>query len=166
MFFRVKKSGTRGYLQIVENRRVDGVVRQSVIANLGRADEFAASGALAALLASGAKFTDQVLLLQALDQDDGTLAAAARRIGGPLLFGRIWQHLGIADVLNGLLAERGFGFDVERAVFVATLHRLFVSGSDRDCACWKDDYDIPGAEALALHHFYRAMAWRGETVEE
>jgi hypothetical protein len=166
MFFRVKKSGERGYLQIVENRRVDGVVRQSVIANLGRADAFAASGALAALLASGAKFTDQVLLLQALDQDDGTLAAAARRIGGPLLFGRIWQQLGIADVLNGLLAERGFGFDVECAVFVATLHRLFVSGSDRDCACWKDDYDIPGAEGLALHHFYRAMAWLGETVEE
>src|ERR671939_1989700 len=74
MFFRVKKSGERGYLQIVENRRVDGAVRQSVIANLGRADELAASGALAALLASGAKFTDQVLLLHALDQDDGTLA--------------------------------------------------------------------------------------------
>jgi hypothetical protein len=166
MFFRVKKSGERGYLQIVENRRVDGAVRQSVIANLGRADELAASGALAALLASGAKFTDQVLLLHALDQDDGTLAAAARRIGGPLLFGRIWQQLGIADVLNGLVAERGFGFDVERAVFVAALHRLFVSGSDRDCASWKDDYDIPGADALALHHFYRAMAWLGETVDE
>jgi hypothetical protein len=165
MFFRVKKSGERGYLQIVENRRVDGAVRQSVIANLGRADELAASGALAAPVASGAKFTDQVLLLHALEQDDGTLAAAARRIGGPLLFGRIWQQLGIADVLNGLVIERGFGFDVERAVFIATLHRLFVSGSDRDCASWKDDYDIPGAEALALHHFYRAMAWLGETVE-
>jgi polysaccharide pyruvyl transferase WcaK-like protein len=58
MFFRVKKSGGRGHVQIVENRRVAGSVRQSVIANLGRADVLIASGALAALLASGAKFTD------------------------------------------------------------------------------------------------------------
>ena len=44
-------------------------VRQRVIANLGRADELAASGALASLIASGAKLTDQVLLINALDED-------------------------------------------------------------------------------------------------
>lgn len=162
MFFRVKKSGGRGYLQIVANRRIGGAVRQSVIANLGRADQLIASGALAALLASGAKLTNQVLLLQALAEDDGSLALDGKRIGGPLLFERLWHELGIGAVLDGLLAERGFGFAVERAVFVATLHRLFVSGSDRDCASWVADYDIPGAEDLALHHFYRAMAWLGE----
>jgi hypothetical protein len=41
------------------------------------------------------------------------------------------------------------------AVFVATLHRLFVSGSDRDCSVWMEDYDI---------HFYRAMAWLGVSL--
>jgi len=55
---------------------------------------------------------------------------------------------------------------VERAAFVAALHRLFVPGSDRDCASWMTDYDIPGAEGLELHHFYRAMAWLGEELEE
>src|SRR5215472_11502306 len=134
MFFRVKKSGGRGYVQIVENRRVVGSVRQSVIANLGRADALIASGALAGLVASGAKLTDQVLLLQALDADDGSLALDAKRIGGPLLFARLWQELGIGEVLDGLLAPREFSFAVERAVFVATLHRLFVSGSDRGAA--------------------------------
>src|SRR5271157_1350686 len=166
MFFRVKKSGGRGYLQIVANRRIGGAVRQSVIANLGRADQLIASGALAALLASGAKLTNQVLLLQALAEDDGSLALDGKRIGGPLLFERLWHELGIGAVLDGLLAERSFGFAVERAVFVATLHRLFVSGSDRDCASWIEDYDIPGAERLDLHHFYRAVAWLGEEVEE
>jgi len=34
-------------VQIVENTRDGAAVRQSVIANLGRADELAASGALA-----------------------------------------------------------------------------------------------------------------------
>jgi hypothetical protein len=167
MFFRLKKSGERAYVQIVENKRVDGAVRQSVIATLGRADELAASGALASLLASGAKLTDQVLLINALDEDaDGALSAQTKRIGGPLLFGKIWERLGIADVLGDLLRERAFEFAVERAVFVATLHRIFVSGSDRDCSSWMEDYDIAGSDGLELHHFYRAMAWLGEEMEE
>ena len=167
MFFRLKKSGERSYVQIVENRRDGAAVRQTVIANLGRADELAASGALASLIASGAKLTDQVLLINALDEDaEGALSVAARRIGGPLLFGRIWERLGIGAVLEDLLKGRAFEFPVERAVFVAALHRLFVSGSDRDCASWIADFDIPGAEGLDLHHFYRAMAWLGEELEE
>jgi hypothetical protein len=28
MFFRIKKSGGRAYVQVVENKRVDGAVRQ------------------------------------------------------------------------------------------------------------------------------------------
>ena len=76
-FFRIKKSGHRAYVQVVENKRFDGAVRQSVIANLGRADDLIASGALASLLASGAKFTDQVLLITTLDEDrDGSLSVA------------------------------------------------------------------------------------------
>lgn len=167
MFFRVKKSGERAYVQIVENKRVDGAVRQSVIATLGRADELAASGALASLLTSGAKLADQVLLINALDEDaEESMLVAAKRIGGPLLFGKLWERLGIGEVLGDLLKDRAFGFAVERAVFVATLHRLFVSGSDRDCASWMEDYDIPDAGKLDLHHFYRAMAWLGEETEE
>jgi transposase len=167
MFFRLKKSGERAYVQIVENKRVDGAVRQSVIATLGRADELGASGALASLLVSGAKLTDQVLLINALEEDaDGALSASAKRIGGPLLFGKIWERLGIADVLGDLLRDRAFEFAVERAVFVATLHRIFVSGSDRDCSSWLEDYDIAGSDGLDLHHFYRAMAWLGEEMEE
>jgi len=167
MFFRLKKSGERAYVQIVENKRVDGAVRQSVVATLGRADELEASGALASLLASGAKLTDQVLLISALDQDaEGALSASAKRLGGPLLFGKIWERLGIPEVLADLLADRAFEFSVERAVFVSTLHRLFVSGSDRDCVSWMQDYDIAGAAGLDLHHFYRAMAWLGEEMEE
>jgi hypothetical protein len=167
MFFRLKKSGQRGYVQIVENKRDGAAVRQKVIANLGRADELAASGALASLIASGAKLTDQVLLINALDKGtEGALSVAAKRIGGPIAFGRIWERLGIGAVLDDLLKDRAFGFPVERAVFVAALHRVFVSGSDRDCSAWMEDYDIAGAEGLGLHHFYRAMAWLGEEVEE
>jgi len=167
MFFRIKKSAERAYLQVVENKRIDGAVRQSVIANLGRADALAASGALASLLTSGAKLCDQVMLIEACDKnEDNAFTVSAKRIGGPLLFGKLWERLGIASVLREMLKDRAFEFAVERAVFAGTLHRLFVSGSDRDCVSWLEDYEIPGVEGLSLHHFYRAMAWLGEELEE
>src|SRR5215203_2881913 len=166
MFFRLKKSGPRSYLQIVENRRDGRAVRQHVIATIGRIDELAARGGLATLLASGARLCEQVMLFSALENPEQSTRLSCKRIGGPLLFGRLWERLGVGAVLQELLAPRAFEFALERAVFVATLHRLFVSGSDRDCASWMQDYAVPGAESLSLHHFYRAMAWLGEELPE
>src|SRR5215218_9480758 len=166
MFFRLKKSGPRSYLQIVEIRREGCAVRQHVIATIGRIDELAARGGLATLLASGARLCEQVMLFSALENPEQSTCLSCKRIGGPLLFGRLWERLGVGAVLEELLAPRAFEFALERALFVATLHRLFVSGSDRDCASWMQDYAIPGAESLSLHHFYRAMAWLGEELPE
>jgi hypothetical protein len=39
MFARVKKSGKYRYLQIVENNKVKGKVKQRVIATIGRMDQ-------------------------------------------------------------------------------------------------------------------------------
>ena len=65
-----------------------------------------------------------------------------------------------------MLTERQFEFPVERTVFATVLHRIMVSGSDRACDKWLEDYDIPGTEDLDLHHLYRAMAWLGEELPE
>jgi hypothetical protein len=166
VFFRIKKSGERSHVQIVENKREGAAVRQTVIANLGRTDDLAASGALASLLVT-AKLTDEVLLINALAEDvSGAPSASAKRVGGPLQFAKIWERLRISDVLSELLQDHSFEFAVERAVFVATLNRLFVSGSDRDCSVWIEVYDIAGAKGLGLHHVYRAMAWLGEAVDK
>jgi hypothetical protein len=103
-----------------------------------------ATGALASLIASGTKLTDQLMLINELyEEADGSLSVAAKRIGGRLLFGRIWERLGIADVLGKLLGHRAFELAVERAASLAC-YTIFVSGSDRDCASWVADYDIPG----------------------
>jgi len=59
--------------------------------------------------------TDQVVLLCALDHDDGSLALDAKRIRGPLLFARLRRKLGIDAVLDGLLAMHQFILAVERA---------------------------------------------------
>jgi len=76
----------------------------------------------------------------------------------------LWRELGMDRVLKNLLAERKFGFDVERAVFLTVLHRLFDPGSDRAAEKWKERCAIRGAERLALQHLYRAMAWLGSPL--
>jgi hypothetical protein len=166
MFFRLKSSGSRRYLQIVENHREGGAVRQQVVATIGRMDELAASGGLAALLASGARFCEQLMLLALLDNPEHQPRLQTRRIGAPLVFGRLWRDTGIQAVLDELQQGRAFAFSLEPAVFTAVLHRLMVSGSDRACEKWRADYAIPGSEDLDLHHFYRAMAWLGEELPD
>jgi Transposase DDE domain len=165
MFFRQKSSGGHLYLQIVENRWEGGRSRQRVLATLGRLDHLTASGQLAALLESGARFTEQLTVLSAHRR--GELGEVrCRRIGGPLVFERLWQECGCAEVLARLLSQRQFGFPVERAVFLEVLHRLVSPGSDRAGYAWKDAYQLAGVEPLDLHHAYRAMAWLGEPTGE
>jgi transposase len=161
MFVREKTARGHTYLYLVESVREGGRVRQRIVRALGRKDVLLANGALERLVASLARHTERALILS--DLAAGRISCT--RIGGPLLFGRLWGRLGIADVLGELLRGRGFEFPVERAVFVAVLHRLFVSGSDRACEKWMADYAIPGAGRLQLHHSYRAMAWLGEEIE-
>jgi hypothetical protein len=56
---------------------------------------------------------------------------AIRRIGADLIFGRLWKESGIPEVLRSVLKARQYGFDMERAIYLTVLHRLFASGSDR-----------------------------------
>jgi len=162
MFLRKKKSGKYTYIQIVHNERVNGRVRQRVLATLGREDILAASGHLDGLMRSMDKYAASVAVLDACRK--GELDVEKIHIGPPLVFERLWKDLKAPQVLRGLLKDRKFGFPVERAVFVTTLHRLFDPGSDRAAEVWKDRYAIPGASSLRLHHLYRAMAWLGEPL--
>ncbi len=62
MFFRIKPSGERRYLQIVENTRDGARTVQRVLATLGRVEDLEADGKLDALLRSGARFSETALL--------------------------------------------------------------------------------------------------------
>ena len=77
------------------------------------------------------------------------------------MFGRLWAETGCRDVLKSLVADRRFSFDVERAVYLAVLHGLMISGSDRHADDWCSRVRVPGAEGLDLDHAYKAMAWLG-----
>ena len=165
MFVREKHINGYTYLYLVESVREDGRAKQRIIKNLGRKELVVASGELERLATSVARYAERAVVLSQLEagNPDGL---ACKRIGAPLLFGRLWEDTGCRAVIDGLLAARSFEFPVERAVFASVLHRIMVSGSDRACEKWMADYDIPGVDGLALHHLYRAMAWLGEELAD
>jgi transposase len=163
MFIRVKPSGPRKYLQIVESRWEKGKVRQKVIATLGRLDTLTESGTLDSLLRSGIKFSEKLAIIDSYEKGE-VPSAGDEKIGLPMVFGRLWKEMGIRSVIELLLAERKFQFSVERAIFLTVLHRLSTSGSDRAAEKWKESYKIDGVEEIDLHHLYRAMAWLGEPL--
>jgi transposase len=163
MFARIKKSGAHQYLQIVENRREGPKTIQRVIATLGRMDHLQERGEIENLVRSLSRFSEKLLLILS---SQSAAHACAQKIGPALVFERLWQQLHLERILKRLLAGRKFSFNVERAIFLTVLHRLFLSGSDRSCERWRQDYRIAGVADLSLHHLYRAMAFLGEELDD
>ena len=165
MFIRVKKIGPYEYLYLVENARAGGRHVQRVIKALGRRDEVENSDMLDGLIASAARHSRRSIVLSSFYR--GELPELRRlSIGPDLVFGRLWQETGCADVFHHLLGERQFGFDVERAVYLTVLHRLMISGSDRRAHDWHQRLRIQGAATLTLKQAYKAMAWLGEQTAD
>lgn len=165
MFVRVKRVHTNGrdyqYLQIVETRREGGRVRQHLIANFGRLDEFVGSGDLDRVVAGLAKHSTTLQLVERYR--GGALQAESDKVWGPVLvFQRLWEELDLPALLTQLVRRRRLGFDFERVVFALVLQRLLAPGSDRAGAKWIHTVQADGFGELRLPHFYRALRelWR------
>jgi len=130
MFFRTKPAGSYRYLQIVHSVRKGKKVRQQVIATLGRLDLLEASGQLERLMRSGLRHCQSFAVIDAHAAGE-IQPVAIRRIGPDLVFARLWKESGIQEVLRSVLKARQYEFDLERAIYLTVLHRLFASGSDR-----------------------------------
>lgn len=163
MFARIKKSGKYQYLQLVENRKEKGKVKQRVIATIGRMDQLKAKDRIETLIRSLSRFSEKTMLILSGNSE---VLADAKKIGPALIFERLWDRTGIKNAIKKALKDRFYKFDVERAIFLTVLHRLIVSGSDRFCSRWQNDYIIDGVKGLDLHHLYRAMAFLGEELED
>jgi hypothetical protein len=165
VFVRTQTNGSRTYLLIVDNLRVEGKIQQRVLFRLGRLDElWLATNSMR----SSSRWDGFLKNLRssALNARGETIATRSARIGPALIFQRLWQACSIGPVLTALLKYRRFEFPIEQAIFLTVLHRLFAPGSDRAAEKWKDDYTIEGVGELSLHHLYRAMAWLGEVLPE
>jgi len=164
MFFRRKTAKGHTYIQLVESFREAGKSKQRVLLTIGSLEELRQSGRLDALLVSGSRLSESLMLLS--EHDRGSPASTPPISMGPsLIFERLWEKTGCRDVLLEASRDRRFAFSVERAVFLTVLHRLLGSGSDRAALrTWKADKDIAETDSLQLQHLYRTMAFLGEEL--
>lgn len=99
MFVREKKIKGYSYLYLVESVREGKQTKQRIIKNLGRKDVVLAGGGLERLATSISRFAASVEVRSQLDAGDLSTseleALGCRRIGAPLLFGRLWGRDGL-----------------------------------------------------------------------
>lgn len=163
MFVRIKTTGNNQYLQIVKNFREGKKVRQQILGTLGRVDQVAGTGDIDSLISKLSRYSDEALMVLTGKSD---IQAVTRSIGPAMIFERLWKDLDVASIIRELVDHRKYKFDVERSVFLTVLHRLMVSGSDRQCERWQETQRIDGCSSVPLHHLYRAMRFLGEPAED
>jgi hypothetical protein len=170
MFVRVKNVQANGrsyrYLQVVENFREGGRVRQRILGSLGRLDELNASGDLERVIRQLVDNCPSVKIAQA--EHAGALSVTRDRTWGPVLvFDRLWEELGLKALLPKLV--RGIAFDFERMIFAQVLQRFCEPGSDLRGSKWISTVHEPSFAGLRLAHFYRSLGrlWKHkERIEE
>ncbi len=172
MFVRAKtvRSGKRTYryLHIVENRWENGRTRQHIVGSLGRLEDLQAQGDLERVIRQLVEHCPSVQLVRA--QAAGTLQVVCDKVWGPVLvFERLWEELGLKELLAQAGRRRKFGFDFERMVFAQVLQRFLEPGSDLRGSKWVRTVQAEGFETLRLAHFYRSLGplWdRKKEIEE
>jgi hypothetical protein len=169
MFVRVKTVRSEGrayqYLHIVENRWENGRTRQHILGSLGRLEDLQAQGDLERVIRQLVEHCPSVRLLRAEAQ--GALEVVRDLVWGPVLvFDRLWEELGLKEILTTLAARKRFDFDFERMIFAQALQRLLEPGSDLRGSKWIETVHEPAFGKLTLHHFYRSLGFLWQKKEE
>jgi hypothetical protein len=146
------------HLQLAESRW-DPIKRQSkiqVIYNFGRADDPAVAERLRRLARS---ILRRCAPEEIITENPEWRLMDAWSYGDVYVLERLWQRLGIGEVIAEVVGRRKFGFPVERALFAMVANRACAPASKLYCyEQWLgEDVRIAGTEALGLHHLYRAM---------
>jgi hypothetical protein len=152
--FRNKDGSVREYLYVVKGVRVDGKPRQKVVAYLGRLDELREDGSIDSLVEGLARYAERA---QVMDVAEDLFVHAAKEYGPALVFKRLWEELGLGELLARYVGERGYEFDVVAAIFAMVLNRLLSPCSKLGVSRWIEEVEEPSFAGLSLHHFYRAL---------
>lgn len=154
MYARIKASGPRQYLQLVEGHRdAGGKVRQNVVATLGRVDQLR-DGALDALIAG----------LQRAAGHGPAILSGTPRFAQALAFGHVyllhqlWESLGFESALGAALRSSRRQFDAAALVRAMVFNRLCEPESKLGVLRWLKTVAMPQMPKTVLHdHLLRAM---------
>lgn len=146
------------YLQLVENKRVEGKTRQRVLCTLGRADDPKLRADLGRLVSTARRYAEEEALVV-----DSSTRVETKTWGPHLVWGRLWE-----ETLGPVLAEALFPERLAQAVYLMVLGRLVDPQSKCATYAWAEDVYGAGFEEVELHDLYRALdllAGKKETVE-
>ena len=150
--YKNKDGSTRTYMQLVESRRVNGQPRPIPLMNLGRVDKVSGRERIEKIATAILKASQNYHILN-LDKD--VKAEDSKEYGPLLIFKRLWEELGLKQVIEGEMAVQNTEFDISDAVFNMVLNRLTAPSSKRQLPLWQEEcFEINKYE---LHQYYRAM---------
>jgi transposase len=149
----------------VESFREEDKVKQRSIASFGLLEDAINSGALERLVMSAGRYLDKLTMFTAVKNED-VEPLKHKKIGAGLVFGHIWNKLGIDSTINELVNGKKYEFSMERVIFAAVLQRLVNPDSAPAGIKWLETYQFDGSDAIEPHHLSRAMRWIGELQDE
>jgi hypothetical protein len=111
------------YVQLAHNHRKGASTQAEVLVQLGREDRLDMDG-LRRLVGSISRYLDGTgALPPATDAGQALAVESSRTLGAVWLLEGLWQRLGVADALRGVLGARRFTTDVERVLFALVANR-------------------------------------------
>jgi hypothetical protein len=112
---RNKDGSTVRYVQLAHNHRKGTNTQAEVLLHLGREDRLDMEG-LRRLVGSIGRYLDGAGALEPAGPEAALQVESSRTLGAVWLLDGLWQRLGVADALGGVLGTRRFTTAVERVL--------------------------------------------------
>lgn len=152
------------YMSVVRSRRVDGKPTHDVLARLGRIDHLSAAekeemGRLLLRMAGVEEPSRPAAASSAVASSDPEIGET-RGFGDIYAIEAAWKALHMDELVRGVVGERAFEFDLERAVFAMVANRLSAPKSKYGTVDWlfRDVY-LPTGKPLDADHLYDTLTW-------
>lgn len=166
-----KDGSTVTYIQLAHNvwDKEKGHAKAQVIYSFGRADELDLE-AIRRLVKSLCRFLTPEDALKAQARLEGGFGGLefikSFPMGGAYILRKIWERLGLHNVIVKSLNGREFSSPVEWAIFAMVANRALSPDSKRAVEEWvREDVWLGNPEPIALQHLYRAMDFLLENEE-
>ncbi len=157
---KTKTRGSRHYLQFVEAVRTPEGPRQKILVNVGRIDDKTGKERLEILTSSLLALSETIHLL---DLENDIEGKNSKQFGVELVFRRLFEKIGIDEILAKVFAKTKTDFEVKDALFNLVLNRLSNPASKAAVTDWQEDeYKI---NRYDLHQYYRSMDYLHEERE-
>lgn len=158
MFVRIKKVKSGGktyeYYQLVESYRKDGNPKQKVLMTLGRVDDLDRSR-IDEIVSALEGLTDKVEVISSLEDCHHLWS---KNYGDIFVMEKLWKELKLDQIINTLLQQHEYEFDVKSAIKAMVFNRAIDAQSKLSTYDWlQNDVYFPTVDDLELQHLYRGL---------